>query len=175
FHSLRSPLFAALRIYRVPASKASLCSYLSPLISSETFYLELSNNKSKKVMSTSSSVFSTFFTSRRKDLSNIKLNLASHMKLEGQKNYVTWSSAIIWTLKTYKGFEVTVEGLKPAESKDDAPLEWETYESLVLHGVTILIDTVNSDIQTRLVKMSTSYEMWTYLRAEYYCNTSYDF
>jgi len=111
------------------------------------------------------------FSTRVNKKTPVNVKLDSIGKLTGQDNYQIWSASMNIVLNGIKAYEIVVDGVSPADDADQT--EVDTYEHLKHTASTIFIQVVSQDILEKIVELEDPHLMWTWLRTEYYRDSSF--
>jgi len=133
--------------------------------------LPFDNGKKKIAPGGSSSGNAYSFSTRVDKKTPINVKLDSISKLMGQENYRMWSASMTIIPKGIKESAVVVDGVVPTEGAD--PTEVDAYDHLCHTASTIIIQVVSQDILEKIVELEKPILMWTWLRTEYYRDSSY--
>jgi hypothetical protein len=94
-------------------------------------------------------------------------------KLTGSENYQTWEIQVEYLLISIDAEDIVLEGLT---LPDDATAEEERiFRKTTKNALTILVQTLSTDVLASCTRRLTPHEIWVHLRSLYYQENTFTF
>ena len=102
----------------------------------------------------------------------LSLPLDSVTKLKGQENYEEWSAHIGIMIEAIGAHRIVCEGQTLDDKVDDE--EKSLYRVIHSQAKVLIVNSVEREIISTIIKLPTCHEIWNYLRAAHYRDTTID-
>src|SRR5258705_13448426 len=99
------------------------------------------------------------------------VSLSNLVTLEGKSNYQVWSDQMVMIFKTTGLYNVAVLGT----SCPDGNCDMEAYREIKSAAMIMIIQLISQQILAKCNHIHDPYELWTYLKSQYYFDSPYSF
>ena len=128
-----------------------------------------SSTKTDKGKTTTTSTFKSLFSS---DYKVPSLPTDSITKLKGQKNYKEWSAHVGMMIEAIGAHGIVCKGQTLDKKADDE--EKSLYRVIHSQVKVLIVNSVEREIISTIIKLPTCHEIWNYLKAAHYRDTAID-
>src|SRR5258705_5880243 len=99
------------------------------------------------------------------------VSLSNLVTLEGKSNYQVWSDQMVMIFKTTGLYDIAVLGSLCPDSNSNM----EAYREIKSAAMIMIIQLISQQILARCNRIHDPYELWTYLKSQYYSDSLYSF